>query len=154
VVYSQPPAAGPEVVLKDLARYVHRAPISNSRLVSLTEGELSFMWKDYAQGGKERVLRLSGEEFLRRWVQHVLPRGFVKVRHYGLLANGRREEKLAVCRGQVLQAGLRVESSARASGEEAPKERGVSCPACGAAVWVKGAEVPRAGKVVPAPDTS
>jgi Putative transposase/Transposase zinc-binding domain len=154
VVYSQPPAAGPGVVLKYLARYVHRAALSNSRLVALADGAVSFRWKDYARGGKERVLTLPGEEFLRRWVQHVLPRGFVKVRHYGLLANGRREEKLAASRRQLLLAGLRAEPAAAAPGEEAHGGRGVRCPECGAAVWVKGAEVARAGEGVPAPDTS
>src|SRR5207249_67981 len=94
VVYSQPPAAGAEVVLKYLARYVHRVALSNSRLVSVTDEAVSFRWKDYAHGGKERVLTVSGEEFLRRWLQHVLPKGFVKVRHYGLLSSRRREEKL------------------------------------------------------------
>jgi Putative transposase/Transposase zinc-binding domain len=152
VVYSQPPAAGPEVVLKYLARYVHRAAISNSRLVALTEGEVSFVWKDYAHGGKQRVLTLAGEEFLRRWVQHVLPRGFVKVRHYGLLANGCREDKLARCRWQLLRAGLAAAASAATAGVEAP--RGVGCPACGSGQWVKGAEVPPAGRGRPGPDTS
>src|SRR5205085_8761236 len=69
VVYSQPPAAGPAVVLKYLARYVHRVALSNSRLVSVTGEGVSFRWKDYAHGGQERVQTVSGEEFLRRWVQ-------------------------------------------------------------------------------------
>jgi hypothetical protein len=97
VVYSQPPAAGASVVLKYLARYVHRVAISNSRLVSVTDEAVTFAYKDYRQGGRQKELTLSGEEFTRRFVQHVLPRGFVRVRHYGLLANRGREEKLAVC---------------------------------------------------------
>ena len=84
VVYSQPPAAGAEVVLKYLSRYVHRSALANGRLVALTAASVSFTWKDYAHGGKERVLTLGGEEFVRRWLQHVLPKGFVKIRHSGV----------------------------------------------------------------------
>ena len=95
VVYSKPPFAGPETVLKYLAHYTHRVAFSNGRLVDLTDGQVSFTYRDYAQGGQERVQRLPAVEFLRRFLQHVLPRGFVKVRHYGLLANGGRAAKLA-----------------------------------------------------------
>jgi hypothetical protein len=98
VVYAQPPAAGPEVVLKYLARYVCRVALSESRLVNLHEGRVTFTVKDYADEGRQRELTLSVDEFLRRWTQHVLPRGFVAARHYGLLANRGREEKLALCR--------------------------------------------------------
>jgi hypothetical protein len=154
VVSSQPPAAGPEVVLKYLARYVPRAALSNSRLVSLAEGEVSFRWKDSAHGGKERVLTLTGEELLRRWLQHVLPKGFVKVRPYGLLANGAREEKLARCRCQVLLAGLGAEGAADGAADGVAEVRGVACPACGSAPWVKGAEVAPAAAATAAPDTS
>jgi hypothetical protein len=98
VVYSQPPAAGASVVLKYLARYVHRVALSNNRLVSVTDEAVTFAYKDYRQGGRQKELTLSGAEFARRFVQHVLPRGFVRVRHYGLLANRGREEKLALCR--------------------------------------------------------
>jgi Putative transposase len=98
VVYSQPPAAGASVVLKYLARYVHRVAISNSRLVSVTDATVTFTYKDYRQGGRQKELTLLGAEFVRRFVQHVLPRGFVRVRHYGLLANRGREAKLALGR--------------------------------------------------------
>lgn len=98
VVYSQPPAAGASVVLKYLARYVHRVAISNNRLMSVTDETVTFAYKDYRQGGRQKELTLSGTEFARRFVQHVLPRGFVRVRHYGLLANRGREEKLTLCR--------------------------------------------------------
>ena len=98
VVYSQPPAAGPEVVLKYLARYVQRVAISNSRLVAVTDETVTFTYKDYRQGGREKELTLSGAAFTRRYLQHVLPRGLVRVRHYGLLANRCRQSKLACCR--------------------------------------------------------
>src|SRR3989442_1259898 len=83
-----------EQVLKYLARYTHRVALSNRRLLSLAGERVRFTAKDYAAGGR-RVVTLSAEEFLRRWVQHVLPRGFVKIRHYGLLANRGRTERLA-----------------------------------------------------------
>ncbi len=98
VVYSQPPAAGAAVVLKYLARYVHRVAISNSRVLAVTDETVTFAYKDYRQGGRQKAMTLSGEAFTRCFVQHVLPRGFVRVRHYGLLANRGREEKLALCR--------------------------------------------------------
>jgi hypothetical protein len=145
VVYSQPPAAGAEVVLKYLSRYVHRSALSNGRLVALTDEDVSFTWKDYAHGGKERVLTLSGEEFLRRFVQHVLPKGFVKVRHYGLLASHGRGEKLAACRWQLWLSGL---AAAAAPGEGAAPWPGPCCPECGSLSWRKGAEVAAGGRVL------
>jgi hypothetical protein len=149
VVYSQPPTAGAEVVLKYLSRYVHRSALSNGRLVALTVEEVSFTWKDYAHGGKERVLTLSGEEFLRRWVQHVLPAGFVKVRHYGLLASHGRQEKLAVCRWQLWRSGLAATASA---GEPAASWPGPCCPECGSLSWRKGVAI--SGSGVSRADTS
>lgn len=106
VVHAQPPFGGPERVLKYLARYTHRVAISNSRLRSLEDGEVTFAYKDYVHGHRPRQLTLSADEFLRRFVQHVLPRGFVKVRHDGLLANRRREAKLARCRWLLAVAGV------------------------------------------------
>lgn len=98
VVYSKPPFGGPDQVLKYLARYTHRVAISNARLVSIADGKVAFRVKDYADGHRSKTMTVSGEEFLRRFVQHVLPRGFVKVRHYGFLANRHRQEKLTLCR--------------------------------------------------------
>lgn len=98
VVYSKPPFGGPRQVLKYLARYTHRVAISNQRLLSLEDGKVAFRWKDYAQGGKQRVMRLEATEFLRRFLLHVLPPGFVRIRHYGFLSNRSREEKLGLLR--------------------------------------------------------
>ena len=89
---------GPETVLKYLARYTHRVAISNHRLVDLADGRVSFRWKDYAHGGRQGIMTLEAVEFVRRFLMHVLPAGFVRVRHYGLLANRHRQEKLARCR--------------------------------------------------------
>ena len=85
-------------MLKYLARYTHRAAISNRRLVDLADGRVSFRWKDYAHGGRQGTMTLEAVEFVRRFLMHVLPSGFVRVRHYGLLANRHRREKLARCR--------------------------------------------------------
>jgi Putative transposase/Transposase zinc-binding domain len=139
VVYAQPPAAGPEVVLKYLAGYVHRVALSNSRLLAMDDDSVTFTWKDYAHGGRQRELTLSGEEFLRRWVQHVLPRGFVRIRHYGLLASRGREDKLAACRWQLALAGLRV-SLAGLALPLAPTM--FPCPDCGGTTWALVGTVP------------
>jgi hypothetical protein len=98
VVYSQPPFGGPAVVLKYLARYTHRVAISNHRLVTLDAGRVTFRYTDYADSHKDKTMTLDAEEFLRRFVQHVLPAGFTKVRHYGLLSNRFRAERLAAAR--------------------------------------------------------
>jgi Putative transposase/Transposase zinc-binding domain len=102
VVYAKQPFGGPERVLKYLARYTHRVAISNHRLVNLDEGHVTFRYKDYSDDHRQKTMTLSATEFLRRFVQHVLPRGFVKVRHYGLLANRHRQERLEVCRRLLL----------------------------------------------------
>ena len=99
VVYAKPPFGGPQQVLKYLARYTHRVAISNRRLLDLEGGRVRFRYKDYARGGKRRTMELTATEFLRRFLQHVLPTGFVRIRSYGFLANRNRREKLAVCRG-------------------------------------------------------
>jgi len=102
VVYAKPPFGGPEQVLKYLARYTHRVAISNHRLLQLDNGQVTFRYKDYAGDHRQRMLTLSAEEFLRRFVQHVLPKGFVKIRHYGLLANRQRQLRLDQCRRILL----------------------------------------------------
>ena len=102
VVYAKPPFGGPERTLKYLARYTHRVAISNSRILDIDEAGVKFQVKDYADGGKSTTTRLTHEEFLRRFSQHILPRGFVKIRHYGLLANHKRKKWLRLCRCLLL----------------------------------------------------
>jgi hypothetical protein len=144
VVYAKPPFGGPEQVLKYLARYTHRVAVSNRRLVRLEGGQVAFLAKDYAAGGRPRLVRLSAEEFLRRWVQHVLPAGFVKVRHYGLLANRGRAGRLALCRALLALAALaRLVAGALGGAEEAAAAGRPGCPACGCVDWVVVAAVPR-----------
>ena len=130
VVYAKPPFGGSEQVLKYLARYTHRVAISNGRLVELHEGQVTFRYKDYADDHKQKTMRMSAEEFLRRFMQHVLPKGFVKVRHYGLLANRQRAVRLEQCRRLLL-----IESVAAAlpSGAEVGVDSVAPpcCPKCG-----------------------
>jgi hypothetical protein len=98
VVYAKQPFGGPEHVLHYLARYTHRVAISNHRLTEVTDADVTFCWKDYAHHSKRRTLTLSHEEFLRRFLQHVLPRGFPRIRYFGLLAHRRRGTLLPLCR--------------------------------------------------------
>ena len=98
VVYAKPPFAGAEKVLAYLGRYTHRVAIANHRLVSFEDGQVRFRWRDYAHDNKTKIMALTTEEFLRRFLLHTLPRGFVKIRHYGLLGNRCRHQKLARCR--------------------------------------------------------
>ena len=99
VVYAKKPFAGPRRVLEYLARYTHRVALTNNRLLDLRNGIVRLRWRDYAHGGKKKVLRLSATDLLGRFVLHVLPRGFQRVRHYGLLGNRHKAGKLAACRG-------------------------------------------------------
>jgi hypothetical protein len=143
VVYAKRPLCGPEQVIEYLSRYTQRVAISNSRLVECAEGRVSFRWKDYRAGGMSKVMRLPAEEFIRRFLQHVLPAGYVRIRHYGLLASRERERKLGRCR-ELLQAAEveraeRRETSAelllRITGREVSR-----CERCGSGEMVKVAE--------------
>jgi hypothetical protein len=98
VVYAKPPFGGPAQVLEYLGRYTHRVAISNDRLLSLADGVVRFRWKDYAHGNRLKTMALPAAEFLSRFLLHVLPDGFVRIRHFGLLANRGRTAKLARCR--------------------------------------------------------
>ncbi len=154
VVYAKPPFGGPAQVLKYLARYTHRVAISNARLLSVSDGQVTFRYKDYADAHRSRTMTLPAEEFLRRFVQHVLPRGFVKVRHYGFLANRHRAEKLKLCRRLLLP---QVAADAAAAAQAAPTEPAVRphCPHCGGSRFVL-RELPRTDPTpaAPAGDTS
>ena len=101
VVYAKPPFGGPAQVLKYLSRYTHRIAISNRRLVRMDDRSVTFRWKDYAEGGQARTMTLDATEFLRRFLLHAVPRGFMRIRHFGLLANRFRSEHLSRCRTLV-----------------------------------------------------
>jgi predicted nucleic acid-binding Zn ribbon protein len=98
VVYAKVPFGGPEHVLEYLARYTHRVAISNHRLLSVDDGHVTFRWKDYAHESRGRAMTLTHDEFLRRFLQHVLPKGLPRIRYFGWLANRRRRELLPLCR--------------------------------------------------------
>jgi hypothetical protein len=114
VVYAKSPFGGAEHVLNYLARYTHRVAISNHRLEAFENGRVSFRWRDYAHGGKNKIMTVSADEFLRRFLLHVLPRGLVRIRHFGLFANRRRQTALARCR-QLLGATARTDPPAAAN---------------------------------------
>jgi hypothetical protein len=102
VVYAKQPFAGPEEVLKHVARYTHRVAISNDRLLNIDDGKVQFRWKDYRHGNRVKTMTLGADEFIRRFLLHVLPDRFQRIRYYGFLANRYRAEKLALCR-QLMQ---------------------------------------------------
>lgn len=130
VVYAKRPFGGPAQVLKYLARYTHRVAISNARLLDLSDGRVSFRYKDYADAHKHKAMTLDAVEFLRRFVQHVLPPSFVKIRHYGLLANAQREARLAMCRRLLLVTAVPPVRSSEDDVQVEPAQPRC-CPNCG-----------------------
>jgi hypothetical protein len=127
VVYAKPPFAGPQAVLAYLARYTHRVAISNRRLIAFDEGGVTFRFKDYRRDGPERqrVMTLATDEFIRRFLLHVLPRGFHRIRHYGLLAGSARRECLERAR-RLLAVAPPVEDEPEEIDDHRPP-----CPCCG-----------------------
>ena len=126
VVYAKPAFGGPSHVLRYLGRYTHRVAISNQRLLGFDGHNVRLRWKDYAHGNKQRIMTLSATEFLRHFCQHVLPRGFVRIRHFGYLASAHRTALLALARLQL-------------AGQPGPDPRILNsqlatwrCPHCGA----------------------
>ena len=97
-VYAKAPFAGPQQVLNYVGRYTHRVAISNDRLIDIANGQVRFHWKDYRDHDRQKIITLSAEEFIRRFLIHVLPEGFQRIRYYGLLANRHRDDNLKLCR--------------------------------------------------------
>jgi len=126
VVHPKPPFGGPEVALKYLARYTHRVAISDRRLLSSDDGTVRFSYKDYAQGGEQREMTLDALEFLRRFLLHALPKGFVRIRYYGFLANRHRREQLA--RARELLAVPVAEPANEPTGTDSRQQH--RCPLC------------------------
>ncbi|HEY2011916.1 MAG TPA: IS91 family transposase [Bryobacteraceae bacterium] len=137
VVYAKKPFGGPEHVLHYLARYTHRVAISNHRLLRLEDGKVTFRWKDYAHGAKKRQMTLAAEEFIRRFLLHVLPKSFVRIRHYGWMANRCRAERAALCR-TLLDA--EPSPSPTSPANPAPARQ---CPFCGGTIEVVEVVTPR-----------
>jgi hypothetical protein len=134
VVYSKRPFGGPAAVLAYLSRYTHRVAISNSRLVALDDAGVTFTWKDYRAKGRERakVMTLAIDEFIRRFLIHVLPDGFHRIRHYGLLANGGRAENIARARRLLNVPPTQDEPGhADAANDNEPPTLAHPCPCCG-----------------------
>jgi hypothetical protein len=126
VVYSKPPFGGPEHVLHYLGRYTHRVAISNHRLISFAEGKVTFRWRDSAHNNEQKLMALSLDEFLRRFLLHVLPKGFVRIRHFGFLAHRRRATTLPLC-FQLLGSAPQATQEASTSGASDLW----FCPQCG-----------------------
>jgi len=151
VVYAKRPFGGPEQVLAYLGRYTHRVAIANSRLLALTDGHVSFRWRDYRHRNKNKVMTLSANEFIRRFLLHTLPDGFHRIRHYGFLANGHRAAKLDLIRKILL-----VEPPAPAPVVTDYRERHKQltghaldiCPCCGGYMKLIG-DLPRSSPIKP-----
>jgi Putative transposase/Transposase zinc-binding domain len=122
VVYAKPPFGGPTQVLKYLARYTHRVAIANQRILSFEHGKVCFSWKDYAHGNRKRTMSLDSVEFLRRFLLHVLPTGFMRIRYYGFLANRNRTEKLQLARRLITHSSSSTENDNANSGVEPARD--------------------------------
>jgi hypothetical protein len=134
VVYSKRPFGGPEEVLRYLARYTHRVAISNRRLIACDDKGVTFRWKDYRVEGPDRykVMTLDTHEFIRRFLMHVLPAGFHRIRYYGLLASGKRAENVARARQLLTPPIIAVDAIKAISGNAAePQPVKHACPCCG-----------------------
>lgn len=130
VVYAKPAFGRPEQVVRYLGRYTHRIAISNHRLIAFDGDHVTFRWRDYARGNKQRLMAVSAEEFIRRFLVHVLPKGFVRIRHFGFMANAHRFASLERCRRLLSMAPV-ISSTDVAS---APSGR--FCPNCRGPMFV------------------
>ena len=132
VVYAKPAFGGPIRVLRYLGRYTHREAISNHRLLAFDAERVTFRWKDYAHGGKQSHMRLATCEFLRRFFLHVLPKAFVRIRHFGFLANRLRTSRVSLCRQLLAQTSCNASKTPPST----PEKSVWHCPTCGAVMIV------------------
>jgi len=139
IVYAKPPFAGPQQVLAYLGRYTHRIAISNSRLVSMDGDQVTFRWKDYRKGGRQKRMTLDAHEFIRRFLLHTVPDGFHRIRHFGYLANSHRQQKLHLCRNllNIPQPEQSIEEP-----DTKPPPLAQRCPCCGGTMTTVGAWIP------------
>jgi Putative transposase len=128
IVYSKPPFGGPEYVLHYLGRYTHRVAISNHRLLSFDDGQVSFRWRDSAHNNEQKLVTLSLDEFLRRFLLHLLPKGFVRIRHFGFLASRHRAQLLPLCFAALDSEPAQTKTATSAAQDMTPNS---SCPQCG-----------------------
>jgi hypothetical protein len=160
VVYAKKPFGGPQTAIQYLARYTHRVALSNDRILAVSQGRVTFRWKDYRgkDRHKTRTMTLDAEEFIRRFLIHTLPSGFQRIRYFGLLANRHRKNTLTRClqllaseTGQLLPSIAQCHAARRDSSVREP----VRCPQCGAGILVRVALAMAPASVAPAPpDTS
>ena len=134
VVYAKRPFGGPQHALRYLGAYTHRVAISNHRLVSLTDGNVTFRWRDSAHGNKKKLMTLPVDEFLRRFLLHLLPRGFVRIRNFGFLANSRRASLLPIC-FELLRRSTEQAAPAPAISASQPYSNW-RCPLCGGTMLI------------------
>ena len=163
MVYAKPPFGGAEQVYRYLGRYTHRVAISNGRLVSLKQGRVTFHYKDYADGARQKEMTLDADEFIRRFLLHVLPKGFVRIRHYGLLAGRNVHGKLADCQRLLgsASAAAEIETAVAAQPDNANDKRH-RCPQCNQPLqrrelppaYLDLATMPASWRIVPALDSS
>jgi hypothetical protein len=161
VVFAKPPFAGAEQVLNYIGRYTHRVAIANNRIVDIEDGKVRFRWKDYRDGDRQKVMTLEAGEFIRRFLVHVLPEGFKRIRYYGLLGNCHRKKKLARCRELLGMASADPQAEREDSADyrdKVEKLTGVSlreCPTChhGQMVCIEILK-PASSHTVPFSDTS
>ena len=128
IVYSKPPFGGPDYVLHYLGRYTHRVAISNHRLVSFQDGQVTFRWRDSAHNNEQKLMTLSLDEFLRRFLLHQLPKSFVRIRHFGFLASRRRAHLLPLCFAALDSAAAQAETATSTAQDISPNW---FCPKCG-----------------------
>jgi Putative transposase/Transposase zinc-binding domain len=128
IVYSKPPFGGPEYVLQYLGRYTHRVAISNHRLLAFDDGQVTFRWRDSAHNNEQKRMTLSLDEFLRRFLLHLLPKGFVRIRHFGFLASRHRAQLLPLCFAALNSAPAQTETATSTTQETSPNG---FCPNCG-----------------------
>jgi hypothetical protein len=158
VVYAKRPFAGPKQVLDYVGRYTHRVALSNNRLVSMDNGKVCFRWKDYRDGSRQKTMTLEAGEFIRRFLIHVLPDGFHRIRYYGFFGNCHRARKLARCRELLgmAPAGPAADPPAdyRDRFEALTRQSLRACPQCHTGVMVVIDCITRPGICQPVPDTS
>jgi len=139
VVYAKPPFGSPQHVLAYLGRYTHRVAIANSRLISMTDGTVSFRWRDYRHGNAQKLMTLEADEFIRRFLLHSLPDGFHRIRHYGFLANGCRRTRLATIRPLLAaMAPITIDNEKAAPCRKLPGFDPTACPCCGGTLRIVG----------------
>jgi hypothetical protein len=149
VVYAKRPFGGPAQALRYLGRYTHRVAIANSRIKSFDDNHVAFSWKNYRQNGAVKIMTLAPEEFIRRFLLHVLPDRFHRIRHFGFMANGQRAAKLALCRSLLARQSDEPQASASGKNERPESVNPAACPDCGGLMRVIATIAPASDATAP-----